>query len=60
LAEAIIQFLQDRELACRAAGEARAVVKERYSLDRMVDQVEAVYRELIQGRISDCEFRNAD
>ena len=60
LAEAIVRFLQHEELADRAAGHARAVVKERYSLDRMVDQVEAVYRELIQGRISDCEFRNAD
>lgn len=46
LAEAIVRFLQNGELADRAAGHARAVVKERYSLNRMVDQVEAVYEEV--------------
>jgi glycosyltransferase involved in cell wall biosynthesis len=47
LAAAIIRFLQNGELACRAAGDARAVVKERYALSRMVDQVDAVYREVV-------------
>ena len=46
LADAVIWYLQHGEDACRAAGKGRAVVKERYSLTRMVDQVEAVYREL--------------
>lgn len=47
LASAIIRVLQDGEAACREAGKARAIVKERYSISRMVDAVEAVYRELI-------------
>lgn len=48
LAQAIVQWLRDGEAACRAAGAARAVVKERYSLTRMVDQVDAVYRQLVR------------
>src|SRR3989338_4568903 len=48
LAQAIVQWLRNGEAACRAAGAARAVVKERYSLTRMVDQVDAVYRQLVR------------
>ncbi|MDP3703433.1 MAG: glycosyltransferase family 4 protein, partial [Candidatus Omnitrophota bacterium] len=48
LGRAVAQLLQDGEAACRQAGQARAVVKERYSLSRMVDQVEGVYRQLIR------------
>ena len=44
LAASVVNFLQHGEAACRAAGEARAAVKQRYSLSRMVDQVEEVYR----------------
>lgn len=47
LAEAVGRYLQDGELACREAGRARAVVNERFSLRRMIDQTEAVYRELM-------------
>ena len=47
LARGITRLLQDGEAACRMAGQARAIVRERYALDRMVDQVEAVYREAI-------------
>jgi len=47
LAQAIVQWLRNGEAACRAAGAARAVVKERYSLSRMIDEVEAVYRMLV-------------
>jgi glycosyltransferase involved in cell wall biosynthesis len=46
LAAAIIQLLQDGGVARREADKARAVVKERYSLERMVDHVEEVYREV--------------
>ena len=46
LASAVTQLLHDGEFACRLAGKARAVVKERYSLTRMVDQVEKVYEEV--------------
>jgi glycosyltransferase involved in cell wall biosynthesis len=49
LASAITSFLRDGEAACRAAGAARAAVKERYSLERMVDAVEDVYKELIES-----------
>lgn len=47
LAQAIIDVLRHPEAACQAAGKAQAMVKERYGLDRMVDQVEAVYREVM-------------
>lgn len=47
LAGAVIRYLQDGEAACRDAGNARAVVTERYALKQMVDQVEALYTELI-------------
>ncbi len=47
LAEAIVRMLRDGETACRAAGQARTVVKERYSLARMADQVESIYKELV-------------
>ena len=46
LAEAVVRYLQHGEAACRDAGKARAVVTERYALSRMVDQVEALYREV--------------
>lgn len=45
LAAAVTKFITSAELSRRAADQARAVVKERFSLSRMVDQVEAVYRE---------------
>jgi len=47
LALAIMRTLQNGEAACRQAGRGRTVVKERYSRSRMVEQVEAVYRELL-------------
>lgn len=49
LAAAVTRWLQDGEAAHREAGNARAVVKARYSLDRMVDAVEAVYREIVRS-----------
>ena len=52
LAAAITRFLQDGEAACRAAGEARAVVQQRYTLARMADQVEDVYR-AVSERVSE-------
>jgi len=51
LADAVVRYLQNGEAACRAAGQARAVVKERYSVARMVDQVEAVYGELVSTSV---------
>src|SRR3989338_7549865 len=52
LGQAVVQLLRDGEAACRQAGRARAVVKERYSLTRVVDQVEALYRDVIAARSS--------
>ena len=46
LATAIIRLLHDRAQAAQEAAKARAVVEERYSLDRMVDQVEILYDNL--------------
>ena len=48
LAGAIIRTVQDSAAAHRAAGQARALVSERYSLARMVDQVEDVYDSVAQ------------
>ena len=50
LANAVIRGLQDGEWACRAAGQARGVVRERYTLTRMVDQLEAVYQEATSNK----------
>ena len=47
LAAAVTRFLQDAGAAGAAAAQARAVAQERYSLGRMVDEIEAVYRELV-------------
>jgi glycosyltransferase involved in cell wall biosynthesis len=49
LADAIIRFLEDGDAARHAAEAAREVVKHRYALSRVVDEVEAVYGELIRG-----------
>ena len=47
LGRAVIRLLQDGERACRSAGEARRVLLERYALDRMLNDLDAVYRELV-------------
>ncbi|MBI4598150.1 MAG: glycosyltransferase family 4 protein [Candidatus Omnitrophica bacterium] len=54
LASAILQTLQHGETASRAADRARAIVKERYTLTRMVEQVEAVYHDVTS---TNCELR---
>ena len=50
LGQAVVQLLRNGEAACRQAGQARAVVKERYALTRVVDQVEALYRDVVAAR----------
>lgn len=55
LAAEVVRFLRDRDAAQRAAGLAQTVVRERYTLDRVVEQVEAVYRDAVTGK-SDCHF----
>ena len=46
LATAITGLLRDRDAARREGEKARALVKQRYTLPRMVDQVRAVYQEV--------------
>lgn len=48
LGSAVVRYLQDGEAACRDAGRGRAVLRDRFSLARMVEQVEGVYRELVR------------
>ena len=49
LAEAAAQILRDPAYAARLTAHAQARVRERFSLERMVDQIEAVYREVARG-----------
>jgi glycosyltransferase involved in cell wall biosynthesis len=46
LANAIIRYLQDPHLAQVAGDQAHNIAAERYSVTRMVTEVEAVYREV--------------
>ncbi|MDP3722159.1 MAG: glycosyltransferase family 4 protein [Candidatus Omnitrophota bacterium] len=48
LAAAITRILQDGQLARQLGEQARAVVKARYALERMVDAVESVYNEVMR------------
>ncbi|MBI4342082.1 MAG: glycosyltransferase family 4 protein [Candidatus Omnitrophica bacterium] len=59
LAAAAVRVLQDGETACREAGKARTIVKERYTINRMVDQTEAVYKE-VTGGSAEFGVRNAE
>lgn len=47
LARSITRLLKDRALADRLGRAAQARVREAFSLDRMVTQIEAVYREVL-------------
>jgi len=47
LAEGIARLLSDPAAASRMGGAAQARVRETFSLERMVDQIESVYRELV-------------
>ena len=48
LASAITRLLRDRNTARREGERGRAVVKERYSLSRMVSEVEALYGQVLR------------
>jgi glycosyltransferase involved in cell wall biosynthesis len=50
MAGAILRLLQDGEAATRLGQAAQRRAREVFSLGRMVDQVEAVYRELVPER----------
>jgi len=49
LAAAIWRLLKNPEERRRIADNARQMVLERFSLDRMISQTEAVYRDVLQG-----------
>jgi len=46
LAEAVIRLLQDKALAVRMGAQGRALVREQFAEERMVQQIEQLYREL--------------
>ena len=46
LARAVIRLLQDKELAHRMGERGRGLVRERFSEDRMVQQLDELYRHL--------------
>ena len=50
LANAVIRLLQDTELANRMAAQGRNLVKERFSEERMVRQLDELYRRLWMAR----------
>jgi glycosyltransferase involved in cell wall biosynthesis len=50
LANAVIRLLQDAEMANRMATQGRNLVKERFSEERMVRQLDELYRRLWAAR----------
>ena len=50
LAEGIVRLLKDRALAKALGGQAQTRARETFGLNRMVEQVEGVYRELVPDR----------
>lgn len=48
LGRAITRLLQDRESADRLGAQAQRRVREAFSLDRLTDEIEAVYRDALQ------------
>ncbi len=50
LANAVIQLLQDKKLANRMAAQGRTLVQERFSEERMVRQLDELYRRLWAAR----------
>ncbi|PYS74859.1 MAG: glycosyltransferase family 1 protein, partial [Acidobacteria bacterium] len=44
IAAALIRLLKDRELRMQLGARAAKVVQERFSLDRMVDEIERLYQ----------------
>jgi L-malate glycosyltransferase len=49
LAESVLELLQDKDRRERLGKLAREVVEERFSLERMVDATEGIYRESFSG-----------
>ena len=49
LADAMAELLRDDEARRRLAGRGRASARERFSLERMVEATEAVYREALSS-----------
>ncbi len=49
LTQAILRLLENREIAEEIGRKAKETVRERFSLERMVEQTEEVYREVVAG-----------
>ena len=49
LAADLVSLLADRSAALRSAEEVRHVIEEKYSVERMVDHIEGVYRRVIEA-----------
>jgi len=50
LAKAIIRLLKDKELRQKMGEEARKKIDERFSAEKMVDEIEKVYNELLKKK----------
>jgi glycosyltransferase involved in cell wall biosynthesis len=50
LAAAVVRLLRDRDLAARLAGNGARFVRERLTVERMVEATEALYREVLAER----------
>ena len=50
LAAAVVRYAADRDLARAAGGRARAFVLQRYSLDRLISDIDMLYRDLLGAR----------
>lgn len=48
LADAVIRLLQDKTLAARMGAQGRALVREQFTEERMVQQIDDLYRQLKQ------------
>lgn len=50
LAKGIIRVLKDTELSSRLTGNAKKIAIEDYSLERMIDKIEDLYRKLLEQK----------
>lgn len=46
LVEAVIRLLRDRELAARMGARGRELVRQQFAEERMVEQIDELYRQL--------------
>ena len=51
LAESIVMLLRDENKRTQLGGQAREAINERFSLKRMVDEIEKIYREPMSFKV---------